>query len=423
MIARTAASAVLGRMRAGRLEIAAPDGRTHEFGPPHADLATTVRVHDRGFWRALARGSRALAESYAKGGWDADDLVTAVRIGAREMPRLDRLRAPLAPLRNAFSHVPRNTRAGARRHIAAHYDLGNEMFRLFLDDSMTYSCAYFEEPGMTLQEAQLAKLDRVCRKLELKPDDHLVEIGTGWGSLALHAAGEYGCRVTTTTISKEQHAVASERVRAAGLDDRIEVVMEDYRDLRGSYSKLASIEMIEAVGWQYFDVFFRCCAKLLAPDGLMLLQAITINDRAYEIEKSSRSFTKELIFPSGCLPSVEVISRSVAERTDMRMLDIEDITANYPTTLAAWRENFRAKAAQLEELGYDRRFRRLWELYLSWSEGGFRERRIQDHQVLFAKAAYRASRENERLATMSSSAAGPREASLASASRPPGPST
>ena len=414
---------MLGRMRAGHIEIVEPDGTRHEFGPPDADLSTTLRAHDPGFWRALTRGSRGLAELYAQDGWDAGDLVTAVRIGAREMRRLDPLLAPLAPLRSAFSRVPHNTRSAARRHVAAHYDLGNELFRLFLDDSMTYSCAYFGEPGMTLHDAQLAKLDRVCRKLELKPDDHLVEIGSGWGSLALHAAGEYGCRVTTTTISKDQHAVASERVRDAGLDDRVEVLMEDYRDLRGSYSKLVSIEMIEAVGWQYFDVFFRCCSKLLAPHGLMLLQAITIMDSAYEIEKGSSSFANELIFPAGCLPSVEVISRSVAEQTDMRLLDLDDITASYPPTLVAWRENFKAAAPQLEELGYDRRFRRLWELYLAWSEGGFRERRIQDYQVLFAKPAYRASRENALLATMSSSAAGPREASLASASRPPGPST
>jgi cyclopropane-fatty-acyl-phospholipid synthase len=391
MIARTAASALLGRLRAGRIEIVEPDGRRQVFGPPDADLATTVRVHDPGFWGALARGSRALAELYAEAGWDADDMVTAVRIGARELSRLDRVRALIAPLRTAFSRVPRNTRAGARRHIAAHYDLGNEMFRLFLDESMTYSCAYFEQPEMTLHEAQLAKLDRVCRKLDLSPDDHLVEIGTGWGSLALHAAGEYGCRVTTTTISKEQHAVASERVRAAGLDDRVDVLMEDYRDLRGSYSKLASIEMIEAVGWQYFDAFFRACSNLLAPDGLMLLQAITITDSAYEIEKASRSFAKELIFPAGCLASLEVISRSVAGHTDMRMLDLEDITAHYPTTLAAWRANFTGATERLEALGYDRRFRRLWELYLTWSEGGFRERRIQDYQLLFAKPAYRAS--------------------------------
>jgi cyclopropane-fatty-acyl-phospholipid synthase len=423
MIARTAASAVLSRLRAGRIEVIEPDGRRQLFGPPATDLVTALRVHDPRFWRALLRGSRALAELYAEGGWDADDVVTVVRIGARELPRLDPLRAPFARLRNGLSRMPRNTRSGARRHIAAHYDLGNDMFGLFLDESMTYSCALFEGPGMTLHEAQLAKLDRVCRKLELNQDDHLVEIGTGWGSLALHAAGEYGCRVTTTTISEEQHAVASERVRSAGLEDRVEVVREDYRDLRGSYSKLASIEMIEAVGWQYFDTFFRCCSRLLAPDGLMLLQAITTTDSAYEIEKTSRSFTRELIFPAGCLPSVEVISRSLAGQTNMRMLGLDDITAHYPLTLAAWRANFRSAAPQLEELGYDRRFRRLWELYLSWSEGGFRERRIQDYQLLLAKPAYRASREKERLATRSSSAAGPREASLASASRPPGPST
>jgi cyclopropane-fatty-acyl-phospholipid synthase len=261
---------------------------------------------------------------------------------------------------------------------------------------MTYSCAFFAQPGTTLRDAQLAKLDRVCRKLDLAPDDHLVEIGTGWGSLALHAAGEYGCRVTTTTISDEQHAIAAERVRAAGLEDRVEVLFKDYRDLRGSYSKLASIEMIEAVGWQYFDVFFRSCSNLLAPDGLMLLQAITIDDRAYEIEKAARSFTKELIFPAGCLPSVEVISRSMARSTDMRVLDLEDITASYPPTLSAWRANFLRSAEQLEKLGYDSRFRRLWELYLSWSEGGFRERRIGDVQVLFAKPAYRGARANVR---------------------------
>jgi cyclopropane-fatty-acyl-phospholipid synthase len=399
MIARTAASALLGRLRAGRIEIVESDGSTHVFGPAHADLAATIRVHDPAFWRALTRGSRALAKLYADGGWDCDDVVTAVRIGARELPRLDRLRAPLAPLRSALTRVPRNTREGARRHISAHYDLGNGMFRLFLDQSMTYSCAYFEEPDMTLHEAQLAKLDRICRKLELNPDDHLVEIGSGWGSLALHAAGEYGCRVTTTTISREQHGVARERVRAAGLDDRIEVVMEDYRDLRGSYSKLASVEMIEAVGWQYFDTFFRSCSNLLAPDGLMLLQAITIADSGYEIEKASRSFAKELIFPAGCLPSVEVISRSVAGQTDMRLLELEDITAHYPPTLAAWRENFTGAAAQLEELGYDRRFRRLWELYLSWSEGGFREHRIGDYQLLLAKPAYCPAREPARTET------------------------
>jgi cyclopropane-fatty-acyl-phospholipid synthase len=388
MIAQPLVTALLGLLREGRVDIVEA-GKSSHFGPPEASLNATVTLHDPSFWAALPRGSRALADAYAAGSWDCDDIVTLVRIGARELPRIDRFRRPFAPVRNAFTRIPRNTRGGARRHVAAHYDLGNDMFRLFLDETMTYSCAVFESPDMSLREAQEAKLDRVCRKLELGPDDHVVEIGTGWGSFALHAAANYGCRVTTTTISREQHAVATERVRDAGLDDRVTVLLEDYRDLDGRYDKLVSIEMIEAVGWQYFDLFFRRCAELLQPEGLMLLQAIVIDDRAYEIEKASRSFIKELIFPAGCLPSVEVISRCVARSTDMRMLDLEDITDHYPRTLRHWRQNFAAAADRAEELGYDRRFRRLWELYLAWCEGGFMERRIGDVQALLAKPAFR----------------------------------
>ena len=390
MFARSVATRVLGLLREGRLEIA--EGKEERgFGPADSRLRATVTVHDPSYWRALARETRTLAEAYADDAWDCDDMVSLVRIGARELPRIDRVRRPLTPLRNALTRVPRNTRAGARRHIAAHYDLGNEMFGLFLDETMTYSCAVFESPEMSLREAQEAKLDRVCRKLELGPDDHVVEIGTGWGSFALHAAGRYGCQVTTTTISREQHAVARERVREAGLDDRVTVLLEDYRDLRGRYDKLVSIEMIEAVGWQYFDLFFRRCAELLQPQGLMLLQAIVIDDRAFQVEKGSRSFIKELIFPAGCLPSVKVISRCVARSTDMRMLDLEDITEHYPETLRRWRGNFAQATDRAEQLGYDRRFRRIWELYFSWCEGGFRERRIGDVQALLAKPAYRGS--------------------------------
>ncbi len=388
--ARTAAFAVLRGLRQGRLTIADGDWE-RSAGPVASALHARITVHDSAnFWPAVARASTpALADAYADGVWDCDDLVSLVRMFAREMPRLDSLRRPFAPLRNAFTRIPRNTRMGARRHISRHYDLGNDLFELFLDETMTYSCGVFESPGTSLADAQRAKIDLACRKLELSPADHLLEIGTGWGSLAMHAAGEYGCRVTTTTISREQHAIAVERVRAAGLDTAVTVLLEDYRDLRGRYDKLVSIEMIEAVGWQYFDTFFRRCSELLEPDGLMLLQAITIDDRAYEVEKGSRSFIKEHIFPSGCLPSVEVISRCVARATDMRVVDLDDITAGYPPTLAAWRERFLANAERIAELGYDRRFRRLWELYLSWCEGGFRERWICDVQVLTAKPAYR----------------------------------
>jgi cyclopropane-fatty-acyl-phospholipid synthase len=388
MFARIASKPLLRRLREGRIEV--DDGRRVEgFGPAGARLRARVKLNGPGFWRALPRGSRALAESYAAGQWDCDDLVALVRIGAREMPRLDRWRRPFAPLRNVVTRVPRNTRGGARRHVSAHYDAGNDMFRLFLDETMTYSCALFEPPGVSLREAQEAKLDRICRKLDLGPRDHLLEIGSGWGSFAMHAAGRYGCRVTTTTISREQHSLASARIREAGLDDRVTVLLEDYRDVRGRYDKLVSIEMIEAVGWQYFDLYFRRCGQLLHPEGLMLLQAIVIDDRAYEVEKTARSFIKELIFPAGCLPSVEVISRCVARATKLRILDLEDITPHYPETLRRWRENFVRAAGRAEELGYDRGFRRLWELYFAYSEGGFLERRIRDVQALFAGPAYR----------------------------------
>jgi cyclopropane-fatty-acyl-phospholipid synthase len=390
MIARRLIHGLLGRVRAGRIELLEA-GHRRVVGPAGADLSIAVQVNDPAVWRALARrGSRGLGASYADGAWDCDDLVTLVRIAAREKSRLERLRAPLAPLRNALaSHTRLNTRTRAREQAAAHYDLGNELFALFLDETMTYSCAVFDTPETPLREAQEAKLDMVCRKLELEPADHLVEVGSGWGSLALHAAGEYGCRVTTTTLSREQHAVTTRRVREAHLDDRVEVVLEDYRDLRGRYSKLASIEMIEAVGWQHFDTFFECCSRLLEPDGLMLLQAITIEDRAYEIEKSAPSFASEVIFPGGCLPSAAEIRRATAAATDMRILDIEDITSGYPPTLRHWRENWLAAADEAERLGADRRFIRLFEFYFAWCEGGFTERRIGDVQALLAKPAYR----------------------------------
>jgi cyclopropane-fatty-acyl-phospholipid synthase len=424
VIARALVHGLLERLRAGRIDVVEAGSR-RSFGPPGAELAATVTVNDPSVWRAVARrGSRGLGESYAAGAWDCDDLVALVRIAGREVARLDRWRAPVAPLRNALGRRTRlNTRARAREQVAAHYDLGNELFALFLDETMTYSCAVFETPETPLREAQLAKLDMVCRKLELEPSDHLVEIGTGWGSLALHAAGEYGCRVTTTTLSREQHTVATERVREARLQDRVQVMIQDYRDLRGRYSKLASIEMIEAVGWQHFDTFFTCCSRLLEKDGLMLLQAITIDERAYEIEKSARSFASDVIFPGGCLPSTGEIRRATAAATDMRILDLDDITAGYPATLRQWRENWLGAAGEARRLGADSRFIRLFEFYFAWCEGGFTERRIGDVQALLAKPAYRGSRENIRRETVSSRAAGPREASFASASLPPGPST
>jgi cyclopropane-fatty-acyl-phospholipid synthase len=382
-LARTIVLAGLGRIRSGRIELHEA-GRRHAFGPAGADLRVRIDVRDERAWRPILRGSHGVADAYLQGWWDCDDLVALVRIGAREIPRLDPLRRALLPLRRG---VPRNTRLGSRRHIRAHYDLGNDLFAAFLDETMSYSCASFDVPGLTLLDAQQAKLERICDRLELSPADHLLEIGTGWGGLAIHAAQRYGCRVTTTTISREQHALAQQRVREAGVADRVTLLLEDYRDLRGTYSKLVSVEMIEAVGWQYFGTFFRQCAALLQPGGMMLLQAITIDDRFYELEKAARSFANTHVFPSGCLPSLPVIRRC-AGRAGLTELWTEDLTDSYPLTLRAWRENF--LAADLP--AYDERFRRMWELYLCWAEGGFLERRTEDHQLLFVASPFEDAR-------------------------------
>ena len=312
-----------------------------------------------------------------------------IRLAARNAGGLDRLRTWMAPVRwpaqrcRALLH--RSTKLRRRRDIAAHYDLGNELFSHMLDPTMSYSCAVFEAEGMTLQQAQVAKLERVCQRLALGPEDHVLEIGTGWGGFALHAAATRGCRVTTTTISREQHDYAVGQVRRAGLEDRVTVLMEDYRDLRGQYDKLVSIEMIEAVGWRHLGVFFAQCSDLLAPHGAMLLQAITIDDRAYEVEKAAKSFINTYIFPGGCLPSIEVIVRKLARHTDLQAVGLEDLTPHYVETLRRWRKRFIAQVDRLAELGYDERFRRLWTLYLAYCEAGFAERRICDIQLLLAK--------------------------------------
>ncbi len=397
-LARRLALALLARLRRGEL-ILTEGSRRMRLGEPDPEHPVSARLEVRSprFYRELFRGSLGLCESYVDGLWECDDLVALTRIAARNVAAIDTLRrvlAPvLAPLQRASSWIVRNTPARAREQIAAHYDLGNELFAQFLDRTMMYSCAVFESPEDSLEDASLAKLERVCRKLRLAPEDHVLEIGTGWGGFAQYAAERYGCRVTTTTISAEQHAYATRRIRDAGLQDRVTVLHADYRDRaqldeHGPYDKLVSIEMIEAVGWQYFPTFFRRCSELVAEHGAMLLQAIVIEDRAYEVEKVGRSFINTHVFPGGCLPSLQVISRMVARVTDFREAQLEDITAHYATTLRLWRERFLASAEHLSELGYDERFRRLWELYLSYCEGGFRERRIQDVQLLLAKPGF-----------------------------------
>jgi len=285
--------------------------------------------------------------------------------------------------------VNRNTRRGSERNISAHYDLGNEFFQLFLDPTMMYSSALFGDRAATLEAASEAKLDEICRQLELKPEDHLLEIGTGWGSMAIHAARHYGCQVTTTTISKEQYEHSLQRVREAGLADRVEVLCKDYRALDGQYDKLVSIEMIEAVGHEFYREYFSTCSALLRDDGKMVIQAITIADQRYESARDSVDFIKRYIFPGGCLPSVAVIADQLARNTDMQMVHLKDITADYATTLACWRDRFMSQLDAVNRLGFDQRFVRMWEFYLCYCEGGFRERIISTVQVAFAKPGYR----------------------------------
>jgi cyclopropane-fatty-acyl-phospholipid synthase len=391
-LARAGVGSVLGRLRSGRIDVV-EGGRERTFGPPDAELTATVRINDPAAWRDPLHGSVGLGEGYVDGRWETDDLVALIRIAARELREMDGVRRAVALPRGLWHRVrhlvPENTRGGARRNISAHYDLGNDLFAAFLDERMMYSCAYFAGGTTSLEGAQLAKLDRICDRLRLGPGNHLLEIGTGWGGMAIHAARRSGCRVTTTTISREQHELATRRVREAGLGDQVTVLLQDYRDLEGRYDRLVSVEMIEAVVWQYFDDFFRRCDELLTDDGLMLLQAITIDDRIYELEKAARSFANTHVFPGGCLPSEGLITGCLERVTSMKQVWRDDITAHYPPTLAEWRERFFAAWERLRERGYDERFRRLWDFYLSSSEAGFRERRIGDVQALFAKPGAR----------------------------------
>jgi cyclopropane-fatty-acyl-phospholipid synthase len=391
--ARRLVLTLLRRIRHGSLTLVEAGGARFPFGDHEpGGPVVVVEVRSRGFYPALLRGSIGLSDAYVEGMFECAHLPELARLAALNMPQLDAWRRALRPVvalpQAGARWLERNTPARARKQISAHYDLGNDLFGLMLDETMMYSCAVFESAEATLHEAQVAKLDRICQKLRLGSEDHVLEIGTGWGGFAIHAASRYGCRVTTTTISAEQLALARRRVAAAGLEDRVTLLLEDYRDLEGRYDKLVSIEMIEAVGWQYFGTFFERCGALLAPDGAMLLQAITIDQRAYEVEKATKSFANTHIFPGGCAPSLEVILRSAARAGDLRAVHLEDLTADYVRTLRCWRANFMGQLERVRALGYDRRFERRWELYLAYCEGGFDARRIGSVQLLLTKPGY-----------------------------------
>jgi cyclopropane-fatty-acyl-phospholipid synthase len=384
----------LAGFRGGRL-VLREDGRETRFGPAgEAALSAAIDVHDPAFYRHVALGGHlGAAESYIRGQWDCDDLTALLRMFCRDFDTVEHLEHGTARAASWIGRLVyrfrRNTARGSRRNIAAHYDLGDDFFSLFLDPTMAYSCALFPRPDATLEEASREKFDRVCRKLALSPSDHVLEIGSGWGGFAVHAAGRYGCRVTTTTISQRQVEYARALVAERGLTDRVSVLDQDYRRLGGTFDKLVSIEMIEAVGWQYFDAFFGVCSARLKPDGLMLLQAITVPDQRFDRHRRGDDFIQQYIFPGGCLPSLGAICRSLGRATDLRVVGLEDITAHYPPTLAQWRERLRARADEARELGLCDELLRLFEFYFSYCEAGFRERLIGDAQILLAKPAWR----------------------------------
>jgi cyclopropane-fatty-acyl-phospholipid synthase len=386
---------VLEHIKVGSLTIYDGDD-TLRFGnpakpdEPHAE----ARVHNPEVYRhVLMGGSIGSGEAYMLGQWSSPDLLQVIRLFTANMSVLQSMDSGKSLLRGIglkLAHaLNSNTLSGSRRNISAHYDLGNDFFALFLDPTMMYSSAVFPEQKASLEVAAEHKLDLICEQLQLSPDDHLLEIGTGWGGMAVHAARRYGCRVTTTTISREQYEHAKQRVKDEGLQDRVTVLCKDYRDLSGSYDKLVSIEMIEAVGHKFYSNYFETCSRLLKPHGLMVIQAITMADQRYEQASKSVDFIQRYIFPGGSLPSVEVISRHIARDTDMQIVHLRDITDHYAETLAQWRHRFFARIDEVKGQGFDDQFVRMWDFYLNYCEGGFRERVIGTVQLTFAKPGYR----------------------------------
>ncbi|HSC66516.1 MAG TPA: cyclopropane-fatty-acyl-phospholipid synthase family protein [Cellvibrio sp.] len=396
-VARRLMLGLLEKLQYGCLRLHEGD-RVMMFGQAAdaSDIVADIRVLDPQLYSDLVfGGSIGAGEAYVSSHWETNNLTSVVRIFARNISVLDKLDANQSRLGKwllrVFHRLNRNSKTGSRNNISAHYDLGNDFFRLFLDQELMYSAAIYPTPDATLAQAAQYKLQRVCEKLQLNAQDHLLEIGTGWGGMALYAARHYGCKVTTTTISREQYEYAKARVRDAGMEDRVAVLFDDYRELNGQFSKLVSIEMIEAVGHQHYDQYFSTCASLLKDDGLMLLQAITISDQRYHNALRSVDFIQRYIFPGGCLPCIGVIADKVMRKTDMAIVGIEEIGDQYARTLKHWREAFMSQLEQVRALGFDDRFIRLWEFYLSYCEGGFMERSIGTAQVLLAKPHYRSN--------------------------------
>ncbi len=384
---------VLDELRHGRI-IIEEQGTTSTYGSPGSDgLEVVIRVLDPKMYQRIAfEGSLGAAEAYLQGEWECDDLVELFRILCRNRDRLIAMDSGVSRffmgLATIAHRLRKNSKTGSRRNIAAHYDLSNSFFELFLDPTMMYSSAYYEDESMSLAEASLAKLDIVCQKLDLGPDDHVLEIGTGWGGFAEYAIRNFGCRVTTTTVSQQQYDFAKARFEQAGITDRVTLLKEDYRDLEGEYDKLVSIEMIEAVGHDYLPTYVGKCESLLKPGGWMLVQSILMPDQRYERYRKAVDFIQKYVFPGGHLPSVGAIQHAFEDDSRMRLVEFEEFPESYARTLNEWRQSFMGRLDSVRELGFDDRFIRLWEYYLCYCEGAFLEHATTVGHFLWRKVAY-----------------------------------
>ena len=368
------------------------NGNNYIFGSKNNDfpVSATINVLSNEMYSEIAaKGLNGAAEAFVKGLWSSDDLTRLIRIFVRNREAANQIEGGIAKLATGLFYLQhslkRNNHKGSLRNISAHYDLGNDLFETFLDNTKMYSCAIFENENSSLEQASINKIERICKKLELSSNDHVLEIGTGWGGFAIFAAKNFGCKITTTTISQKQYEYTLEKVKALGLQDKISVLKKDYRDLTGKYNKLVSIEMIEAVGHHYYHDFFRKCNQLLIPDGRMLLQSIIITDYLYEEAKQFSDFIKTYIFPGSCIPSISKLCESSAKATDMRLFHLEDITPHYAKTLNHWRSYFMNNVQKIRDLGFSEEFIRLWNFYFCYCEGGFIERQIGAVQMLFTK--------------------------------------
>ncbi len=382
------------RVRYGTFSIV-EDGVTKNYGSPaNAAIAADVEVLDAKAWSRVATGGGVgLGRSYFLGEWESTDLVSLLRLLTRNLDRINRLPRRLAPITHTLGRpllaLGRPSKSEDRANIAAHYDLGDEFFGLFLDPTMAYSCGVFASGSSSLEDASKEKFDRICRKLQLGPDDHVVEIGTGWGGFAMYAAQHYGCRVTTTTISRKQFAYATQVVADAGLSDRVTVLNVDYRDLQGQFTHLVSIEMIEAVDWRHYETYFHACANLLVPDGMAALQCIVIDDREFERYKTRQDFIRRFIFPGGGLPSITALSNAMTASSDLRLTDLEDLGPHYVRTLNEWRHRLDSKWDDALALGFTESFLRMWRFYFAYCTAGFAERHVSVVQVVLARSQWR----------------------------------